>query len=296
LRAATALRSASIPRMHCGKKFAGARAAISIALLAACGSDADQGPELDDASSAAVTLDASAAAPPDAGSAPTPEASTADASLVPEGGLASDARAAEAGGATTADASTGLARDAASDASPTGDASPSGDADASCPFAGQISYTLARAAMPNADQNSAYALITAAMDAAIAKYNCYTDITRSVRVSYDPGVATADGNVNGAIRFGARASMLMVTAMHELSHVLGVGSNEFRAKVQSNLFNGARATAQLREITGKPDDVVHSDGTHFWPNGLNYPNEYKAEADAVNHCKMVVAIRADLGL
>jgi hypothetical protein len=285
-----------MPRMHCGEKYGGARAAILSALLAACGGDVDDGPELGDASSSAGAMDASAAALPDAGSAPPPDASRPDASLVPEGGLASDARVAEAGGAAAADGSTGIARDAASDASPSSDASPPGDGGASCPFAGQVSYTLARAAMPSADQSSAYALITAAMDGAIAKYNCYTDITRSVRVSYDPGVATADGNVNGAIRFGARASMVMVTAMHELSHVLGVGSNEFRAKVQNNLFNGARATAQLREISGKPDDVVHSDGTHFWPNGLNYPNEYKSEADAVNHCKMVIAIRADLGL
>jgi hypothetical protein len=289
-----------MPRMHCGEKYSGARAAILSALLAACGGDVDEGPELGDASSGAGAMDADTSALPDAlpdaGSAPTPEASTSDASSGPEGGLASDARVAEAGGAAAADAGTGIARDAASDASPTSDASPIGDGGASCPFAGQISYTLARAAMPSADQSSAYALITTAMDGAIAKYNCFTDITRSVRVSYDPGVATADGNVNGAIRFGARASMVMVTAMHELSHVLGVGSNEFRAKVQNNLFNGARATEQLREITGKPDDVVHSDGTHFWPNGLNYPNEYKSEADAVNHCTMVIAIRADLGL
>jgi hypothetical protein len=285
-----------MPRMHGGKNYSAARAAILIALLAACGGDVDEGPELGDASSGVGAMDASAGALPDTGSALTPEASTPDASFVPEGGLASDARVAEAGGPTAADASTGIARDAASDARPTSDASPTGDAGASCPFAGQISYTLARAAMPNADQSSAYALITEAMDSAIAKYNCYTDITRSVRVSYDPGVATADGNVNGSIRFGARASMVMVTAMHELSHVLGVGGNEFRAQVQNNLFNGARATAQLREITGKPDDVVHSDGTHFWPNGLNYPNEYKSEADAVNHCRMVIAIRADVGL
>ena len=33
----------------------------------------------------------------------------------------------------------------------------------------------------------------------------------------------------------------------------------------------------------------------FWPYGLNYPNEVKALSDLENHCRLVVAIRKDLG-
>lgn len=262
---------------------------MCVALLVACGGDVDEAPDLRDASGGAGVAgvwDASAGGLAEAGVATGAEAGLLDASFGAEAGPPSDAQA-ESGGPTGSDAAD--ARDAASDAATAGDAG-------GCPFAGHISYTLARATAPSADQSSAYALITMAMDGAVTKYNCYTDITRSLRISYDPNVATADGNVNGSIRFGARGNMTLVAAMHEISHVLGVGSNEFRAKVQDGTFNGARATAQLREITGKPDDVVHSDGTHFWPNGLNYPSEYKSEADAVNHCKMVIAIRVDLGL
>ena len=49
-------------------------------------------------------------------------------------------------------------------------------------------------------------------------------------------------------------------------------------------------------LTGKPDDLVHGDSQHFWPYGLNYASEVKSDADLVGHCKMVVALRRDLGL
>ena len=148
---------------------------------------------------------------------------------------------------------------------------------------------------PTADQQSAYDLITSAMDEALSHYNCYTSIDKSLRVSYEPSVATADGNVNGSIRFGARSSMNYITAMHEISHTLGVGSREFGALVVDGVFTGAEATRQLRAITGNEGDVVHADTQHFWPYGLNYTTEVKTDDDLVNHCKIVVAIRTDLG-
>ena len=36
------------------------------------------------------------------------------------------------------------------------------------------------------------------MDGAVAYYNCNTDITKQLNVSYDPTVPTADGNFNAA--------------------------------------------------------------------------------------------------
>ncbi|KYF97033.1 hypothetical protein BE17_00265 [Sorangium cellulosum] len=160
---------------------------------------------------------------------------------------------------------------------------------------GGITYTLAMAPAPTADQQSAYDMITSAMDEALSHYNCYTSIDKSLRVSYEPSVATADGNVNGSIRFGARSSMNYITAMHEISHTLGVGSREFGALVVDGVFTGAEATSQLRAITGNESDVVHADNQHFWPYGLNYTTEVKTTDDLVNHCKIVVAIRTDLG-
>lgn len=175
------------------------------------------------------------------------------------------------------------------------DASTGADA-GSCPAHGAIAYTLQRASAPSAAENAAYTKITQVMDTAIQKYNCYTNITRAVRVSYDPGVATADGNSNGNIRFGSDASMHFVTAMHELGHVLGVGSNEYKPLSANGVFTGMNAIAQMRTLTGDSAATVKTDGTHFWPFGLNYVTEYKSEQDLVGHCAMVVAIRKDLGL
>ncbi|KYF50619.1 hypothetical protein BE04_18350 [Sorangium cellulosum] len=160
---------------------------------------------------------------------------------------------------------------------------------------GGITYTLAMAPAPTAEQQSAYAMITGAMDEALSHYNCYTSIEKSLSVSYVPSVATADGNVNGSIRFGAFSSMNYITAMHEISHTLGVGSFEFAAMVRDGVFTGEAATRQLRAITGNESDAVHADNQHFWPYGLNYTSEVETTDDLVNHCKMVIAIREDIG-
>lgn len=171
-----------------------------------------------------------------------------------------------------------------------------GGADAGCPASGHVTYTLARAASPTADEQAAYARITAAMDTAVANYNCYTSITKVLNVSYVPTVATADGNVNGSIRFGSTASMNHITAMHEIAHTVGIGGTQFQGLLQGNVFAGANATAQLRAIPDRPQDVVNADRTHFWPYGLNYTTEVKSHSDLVNHCLMVVAIRKDMGM
>ncbi len=164
-----------------------------------------------------------------------------------------------------------------------------------CPGNGSITYTLAKAAQPTEQQQDAYELITEAMDEAVSFYNCYTDIERTLNVTYNPEVATADGNENGSIRFGQTPYMNHITAMHEISHVVGVGNPTFDSMIENGIFTGETATATLRSITGKPDDQVHGDNQHFWPYGLNQTSEVESEQDLIDHCKMVVAIRVDLG-
>lgn len=165
-----------------------------------------------------------------------------------------------------------------------------------CTGAGNISYTLGRAANPSADQQEAYSLITAAMDVAVENYNCYTNLNRHLTVEYNPSVQTADGSTNGNIRFGSRASMHHVTAMHEIAHTFGAGgSAAFRNLVVDGEFQGANATAKLREISGDPNALLSTDGTHFWPHGLNYTSEGGSQQDLIHHCWMVEAIAADLG-
>jgi hypothetical protein len=171
-----------------------------------------------------------------------------------------------------------------------------GGALANCSADGDISYTLGRNANPTAQEQMAYDRITAAMDRALEYYNCYTNISRTLSVSYVPSVPTADGNPNGNIRFGSMDSMNYITAMHETSHVLGVGDNAFDALIVDGVFTGAAATAELREISGDAAAELHGDTQHFWPYGLNYVSEVMSEADLLNHMRIVVAIRDDMGL
>jgi hypothetical protein len=71
--------------------------------------------------------------------------------------------------------------------------------------AATITWTLERASNPTQDQVSAYNLITSAMNAAVSRYNNLSDLGKSITVHYDPSVPTADGNINGSIRFGNTA-------------------------------------------------------------------------------------------
>lgn len=161
---------------------------------------------------------------------------------------------------------------------------------------GRVTYTLVKVNSPTADQQAAYDAITAAMDKAVWYYNHYTNIVLSIKVYYEPTVATADANFNGPIRFGKREYMNHITAMHEIAHTAGIGTTtKYTSLISNGIFTGTNATNQLRAITGNQQDVLKGDKMHFWPYGLNYTSEVKSEADLINHCKIVVAIRRDLG-
>jgi hypothetical protein len=166
-----------------------------------------------------------------------------------------------------------------------------------CTPTGHVTYTLAKAASPTADQLAAYDLITCAMDGAVAYYNCNTSITKQLNVTYDTSVPTADGNFNGSVRFGGHSYMECATAMHETAHAVGIGTAPaWPTYSVGGVFTGTTAIAQLRAITGNATDVLHSDTQHFWPYGLNYASEAGSSADLVDHCLMVTAIRKDMGL
>jgi hypothetical protein len=44
------------------------------------------------------------------------------------------------------------------------------------------------------------------------------------------------------------------------------------------------------------DTELHADNNHFWPYGINQQSKVKSEADLIGHCRIVRAIRLDLGL
>jgi hypothetical protein len=158
--------------------------------------------------------------------------------------------------------------------------------------AATITWTLERASNPTADQQTAYNLITAAMNAAVARYNNLSDLGKSITVRYDPGVPTADGNINGTIRFGNRGYMTERTALHEIAHTIGVGtSSRWSALGGSGTWTGAQATALVRQFDGS-SAKLSTGGGHFWPYGLNYENEMSGTA-ADRHVQIVAAMVRD---
>ncbi len=160
---------------------------------------------------------------------------------------------------------------------------------------GQITYTLQKATNPDADQLDAYERITKAMDSALVHYNKHTTIHKQLNVRYNPGVPTAEANFDGLISFGKdRAYMVVITAMHEMGHTMGVGTtSEYRNFIKDGIFTGEHTTAAIREISGDATAVIKGDSQHFWPYGLNYAHEVKSEADLINHCKIVNAMWKD---
>jgi hypothetical protein len=215
------------------------------------------------------------------------------------GGMQAGAAGTGDGCSTSGAAGTAGAAGMAGAAGNTGSAGTTGGAGTGgdeCPASGNVTYTLATEQNPTADQEEAYELITAAMDEALEYYNCYTNITKTLTVQYNPSVATADGNSNGNIRFGGKQYMEYSRAMHEIAHTVGIGTyQEFHDLVVDGIFTGEAATAQVRTNTGNPSEQVHADSQHFWPGGLNYASEAGSEKDVIDHCLMVVAIRKDMG-
>jgi hypothetical protein len=126
--------------------------------------------------------------------------------------------------------------------------------------------------------------------------------TKTIHVSYVPSVQTADGNINGSLRFGSNTTYMDYrTCMHEISHTVGIGqASNWTSFISNGLFTGSHANAQLKAINDKlampGDGKLHADSQHFWPYGINQQSEVKSEADLIAHCQMVVAIRMDLGL
>jgi hypothetical protein len=88
--------------------------------------------------------------------------------------------------------------------------------------------------------------------------------------------------------------MNKVTAMHEISHTVGVGmTSAWLSKISNGVYTGTNATTMLRAISGNSNDVLHGDTQHFWPFGLNYVSEGSTNWDLVNHCGIVNAMKQD---
>ena len=137
------------------------------------------------------------------------------------------------------------------------------------------------------------AAIVAAMDEGVAHYNAHGYFPRHLTVNYDTNVPTANANYNGRINFGGQISAR--TAIHEISHTLGVGTVGAWGSLRSGgTWLGAHANARLQLYEG-PAATIGCDSQHFWPYGLNFATE-DGYLPRIRHVRMVSALRRDMGL
>jgi hypothetical protein len=156
---------------------------------------------------------------------------------------------------------------------------------------GQLSWVLTTSSVPTDVRNR----ITSAMNAAVTRYNRWGSWpARTLTVEYNTGVPTADGNINGNIRFGSNASyQTECTAMHEIAHTYGVGTSSRWSSplIQNYLFVGANAVAKVRQFDGS-SAVINTGGGHFWPYGLNYNSEWST-TNGDRHAQIVWGMYQD---
>lgn len=137
------------------------------------------------------------------------------------------------------------------------------------------------------------AAIVAAMDEAVALYNANGYFPKALTANYSAGVPTAQASYSGWIDFGGQIGTR--TALHEISHTLGVGTYwNWAPKNNGGTWSGARATARVKIFDGAAA-VVNCDDVHFWPYGLNFASE-DGTTNRVRHIKMVAALRWDMGI
>ena len=154
-----------------------------------------------------------------------------------------------------------------------------------------ITWRLERAEKPTNDQIDAYMRINIIMTAAVTRYSRLTDACQHLNVSYVPDVPTADGSLNGNIRFGSnRIYMTERVALHEIAHTLGVGTTDgFHELCASG--NWTTALPMLRYWDGD-DAKIKCNEQHFWPYGLNYDVEW-TQGNGDRHCELVQAMMND---
>lgn len=168
-----------------------------------------------------------------------------------------------------------------------------------CPFSGTVEYRLNGAdTWPEGVRET----LNAAMSEGVALYNCYSDLSHELTVNYNPGVPTAEANVDGWMSFGSNQGyMVVATVMHEIAHTMGVGFFPWTELVEDGRFVGASVVELMASIPPEqrdPDnfsqrDYITADTQHFWPYGLNQAGEHQSEWSLINHVRIVAAIVED---
>jgi hypothetical protein len=159
---------------------------------------------------------------------------------------------------------------------------------------GKVTYTMHGPTEPTEEEAKILKDAAASVDKAAKIYNTCTKLKKELNVYYSPDTPTADGNINGSIRFGKNARNLRIF-LHEMGHTMGVGQHGNWGKLMVNgVWQGKRANKLLQEFTNDPKAELHGDRMHFWPYGLNFDSEVKSDEDFIRHAKIVEAMVEDM--
>jgi hypothetical protein len=134
--------------------------------------------------------------------------------------------------------------------------------------------------------------ISSAMSEAVGLYNQYGSFNMHINVEYHPAVPTAEANYGGYLKFGGTIGTRV--ALHEMAHTVGCGTYWDWGNHMSGAWNGAYATAKIKEFDG-PGALLYGDKWHFWPYGLNYDNE-DGVTNRIRHINIAAGLVSDMGL
>ncbi|WP_114793214.1 hypothetical protein U0035_14395 [Niabella yanshanensis] len=160
---------------------------------------------------------------------------------------------------------------------------------------GNLTYTFNKSATPSATEQAAYSRLQIAIDSAVWYVNNYTSAVKHVWVNYVPGVATADANNEGWMRFGSgEGYQNLRTMLHELNHTFGTGTTSWwTGKIVGGKYQGNFANELLNKIQKSTGVQISGDTQHWWPYGLNQNSEVTSSWDYVFNCLLIEQMRKD---
>jgi hypothetical protein len=160
---------------------------------------------------------------------------------------------------------------------------------------GNLTYTFNKSATPSAAEQAAYARLQIAIDSAVWYVNNYTSAVKHVWINYVPGVATADANNEGWMRFGTgEGYQNLRTMLHELNHTFGTGTTSWwTGKIVGGKYLGSFANELLNKMQKSTGVQISGDTQHWWPYGLNQNSEVTSSWDYVFNCLLIEQMRKD---
>ena len=177
-----------------------------------------------------------------------------------------------------------------------------------------VAYGLEYSKTPTNDQADAYWRIVNAADAAVDRWNTWSNENPDKAADphyftayYNPGIPTAQTNpdyalgghgyagwgpgTTGRIGWGGnRVYMVEGTALHEIGHLFGSGYYNYGNYCVGGVWKGPNGIAALKSFgTG---ETLSCGGVHMWPYGNNYATEWNGlnAADYETHMNRAVAM------